>query len=86
MKKEKIDSEIAIHCGNNSDSFETLGKLCTAEAEKLLPTIEVPDDKIICVPCWTNGYGFSEFICYCEFGKGMDGTVRFDLDFSECTL
>lgn len=77
---------MSIHCGHNNDSMEKLESLCKAEAEKLLPTIEVPNDKIVRVPCWTGGYGFAELICICNFSRNSVGVVNFDLDFSESTL
>ena len=84
--KESIESEMDIRCGNNNDSKEKLERLCKAEAEKLLPTIEVPNDKIVRVPCWTDGGGFAELICICNFSKDANGAISFDLDFTESTL
>ena len=53
--------ELVIKCEKNSDGLEKFTELCKAEAEKLLPTIEITNEKIS-VPCWTDNPGFAELI------------------------
>lgn len=84
--KESIERELSIHCGHNNDSMETLRSLCKVEVEKLIPSIDVANGKIIRVPCWTVGNGAPELICFCNFSRNTDGKVSYNLDFSESTL
>mgnify|MGYP007101829836 CR=1 FL=1 len=80
-----MEKELVIKCGKNSDSLEMLEALCKAEAEILLPTIEIKDEKIA-VPCWTDGPGFAELIGVVNFSKDANGNVVYDFDNSESTL
>lgn len=84
--KEIRNEELAITCGKETDSFEKLEELCNAEAKKLLPIINVPDDAVVCVPCWTAGIGFAELIGIEKFSKDANGQIVYKLDFSESTL
>lgn len=74
-----------IKCGKNSDSLKKLEAMCKAEAEKLLPSIEVKDEKVS-VACWTNGPGFAELIGVVYFEKDANGNVIYEFDDSESTL
>lgn len=80
MENKKI-----IKCGKNSDSLETLETLCRKEADKLLSSIEIKDEKVS-VPCWTDGLGFAELICVVVFQKNENGKTVYELDFTESTL
>lgn len=80
-----MEEELVIKCGKNSDSLEKLEALCKAEAEKLLPSIEVKDEKIS-VACWTNDPGFAELIGVVYFKKDANGNVVYEFDDSESTL
>lgn len=80
-----MEKELVIRCGKSSDGLEKLVELCKAEAEKLLPTIEITNEKIS-VPCWTDGPGFAELIGVVYFKKNADGNVIFEFDDSESTL
>lgn len=77
--------ELVIKCEKNSDSLEKLEELCKAEAEKLLPTIEI-DNEGISVPCWTDGPGFTELIGVVYFRKDANGNIYYEFDDSESTL
>lgn len=79
-------NEFSIHCGKNSDSFEKLEKLCNAEAIKLIEKLHIPEGSVICVPCWTEGPGFSELIGIEKFCKDENGNIKYGLDISETTL
>lgn len=80
-----MEEELVIKCGKNSDSLEKLEALCKAEAEKLLPSIEVKDEKVSVV-CWTDGPGFAELIGVVYFKKDANGNVVYEFDDSESTL
>ena len=80
-----MEKELTINCGKNSDSSEKLERLCKAEAEKLLPSIEVKSD-VVTVPCWTDGPGFAELIGVINFKKDENGTVIYEFDDSMSTL
>lgn len=84
--KEIRDTEFSISCGKETDSFETLEKLCNEEAEKFVPIIKVPCDSVVCVPCWTKDYGFAELIGIERFYKDDNGKIVYKMDFSESTL
>lgn len=86
MRKTIRRDDIAIECGKESDSFEVLENLCNAEAEKLLPTLDIPDGTIVEVPCWTAGFGFAELIGVEKFSKDGNGKKVYHLDTSESTL
>lgn len=86
MKRTIRRSDLAIECGKESDSIEKLEELCDAEAKRLLPNIDVPDEVIVEVPCWTAGLGFAELIGVEKFSKGENGKIVYELDTSESTL
>lgn len=86
LKKEIImEKELIIKCGQNSDSLEKLETLCLAEAEKLLPAIEIMSEKVS-VPCWTNEPGFAELIGVVNYSKDSNGNIVYEFDTSESTL
>lgn len=80
-----MENKLVIKCGKNSDGLEKLVELCKAEAEKLLPTIEITNEKIS-VPCWTDDPGFAELIGVVCLKKNADGNVIYEFDDSESTL
>ena len=82
MKKENIQNGIAIQSGKTTDSMEKLTKLCEQEAEKMLSTIEIPENEIVSV----QEPGFPELICVGKFKRDESGKVIYELDFSESTL
>ncbi|WP_195531862.1 hypothetical protein [Bacteroides finegoldii] len=86
MKTSNHQSKLSIHCGSNTDSVETLEKICKEEAEKLAKTIELAEGDAISVPFWTPGPGFPELIGVGVFSKDETGKVVYELDFSESTL
>lgn len=77
--------KLVIKCGKNSDSLEKLKELCKAEAEKLLPTIEVENGSIS-VSCWTDGAGIAELIGVVYFRKDANGKIYYEFEDSESTL
>lgn len=86
MKKENQQSKLSIHCGSNTDSMEKLANLCEQEAEKMLSTIEIPENEVVSVPFWVQEPGFPELICVGKFKRDESGKVVYELDFSESTL
>lgn len=80
-----MEKELIIKCGQNSDSLEKLETLCLAEAEKLLPAIEIMSEKVS-VPCWTNEPGFAELIGVVNYSKDSNGNIVYEFDTSESTL
>jgi hypothetical protein len=80
-----MEEELVIKCGKNTDSLEKLETMCKAEAEKLLPSIEVKDEEVS-VACMTNGPGFAELIGVVYFTKDANGNVVYEFDDSESTL
>ena len=86
MKKENHQNEIVVRCGKTMDSMEKLTKLCEQEAEKMLSTIEIPENEIVYVPFWAPEPGFPELICVGKFKRNESGKVVYELDFSESTL
>lgn len=86
MKRTIRREDIAIECGKESDSLERLEKLCNAEAERLLPTLDVPDETTVEVPCWTAGLGFAELIGVEKFSKDANGKITYELDSSVNTV
>lgn len=79
-----MNNELTIHCGSVDDSFGTLKKKCEAEAAKLCTTIQLSKDSITEIPFWTSD--FPELICVGKFSLADDGSVKYELDYSECTL
>lgn len=86
MKRTIRRDDITIECGKASDSFEKLEKLCDAEAGKIMLTLDVPNDAIIEIPCWTAGFGFAELIGVEKFSRDENGKIVHELDMSESTL
>lgn len=86
MKKENIQNEFVVRCGKTTDSMEILEKTCKEEAEKMLSTIEIPENEIVSVPFWAPEPGFPELICVGKFKRDESGKVVYELDFSESTL
>lgn len=86
MKKENIQNGIAIQSGKTTDSMEKLTKLCEQEAEKMLSTIEIPENEVVSVPFWVQEPGFPELICVGKFKRDESGKIVYELDFSESTL
>lgn len=84
MKNENYNEEISIKCGKVTDGFETLQEICKEEAEKLVATINVPDNAVVSVPFWTSD--FPELIGVGKFTRSANGKVVYELDFSESTL
>jgi len=84
MKKDDYLQEISVQCGSVRDGAEKLTALCRKEAEKLLTTIDIPEQMAVSVPFWTSD--FPELICVGEFRRNSDGKVVYELDFSESTL
>lgn len=74
----------SIHCGSADDNLETLKKVCEVEATKLCLTLNVKSGEILEIPFWTSD--FPELICVGKFSMSDNGSVNFDLDFSESTL
>lgn len=70
MKKENIQNGIAIQSGKTTDSMEKLTKLCEQEAEKMLSTIEIPENEIVSVPFWVKSPD-SPNLSVWENSKGM---------------
>lgn len=79
-----MDKELSVNCGKVTDSFEKLQELCEEEAAKLATKldIEAGTDKVVAF--WTKG--FPELIGEGRFYRKDDGSVAYDLDFSESTL
>lgn len=86
MKTSNHQSKLSIHCGKNTDSMEKLEKTCKEEAEKLAKTLELAEGDAVSVPFWTPGPGFPELICVGVFRRDENGSIVYELDFSESTL
>ena len=84
MTKENYSSKISVHCGKTTDGIKKLKALCEEEAAKLATTIDIPSQSTVSVPFWTSDH--SELICVGKFKKNEEGTVVYELDFSESTL
>lgn len=84
MKQENKHSNISIECGKTTNTLEELKVLCQAEAENLLKSIDFVNKDSISVQFWTSD--FPELICVGKFSKTENGSVKYDLDFSESTL
>ena len=86
MKRSNHQSKLSIHCGKNTDSMEKLGKTCKEEAEKLAKTLELAEGDAMSVPFWIPGPGFPELIGVGVFSRDENGSIVYELDFSESTL
>lgn len=84
MNKENNSSNISIECGKTTNSFEELQKLCQVEAEKLSKNIGTFNQAVVKVPFWTSD--FPELICVGNFSRNENGSIVYELDFSESTL
>jgi len=84
MKKENPHTEISIECGKTTDSFEKLEMLCKEEAKKLSETIEISNSEGISVTFWTSD--IPELICVGNFSRNENGSIVYELDFSQSTL
>ena len=71
-----------IKIGKTSDSVSQLESLCIEKAEEMAKTICFSGDMF--VSFWTED--FPELIGLCRFSKESDGTIVYDLDFSQSTL
>lgn len=80
----KSNSELSIDCGSADDSFDTLKKACESEALKLCTSLIVKPGEVIEVPFWTSD--FPELICVGKFTLSNEGSVKYELDFSQSTL
>lgn len=86
METSNQYSELAVHCGSNTDSMERLADICKEEADKLAETLKLAEGEEVSVPFWTSGPGFPELICTGIFKRNDNGKIVYDLDFSESTL
>lgn len=86
MKTSNQYSELAVHCGSNTDSMERLADICKEEADKLAETLKISEGEVVSVPFWTSGPGFPELICTGIFKRDDNGKIVYDLDFSESVL
>lgn len=84
MKKESNHTNISIECGKTTNSFEELQILCQEEAEKLSKSIEISNQEVISVPFWTSD--FPELICIGNFNRNENGSIVYELNFSQSTL
>lgn len=84
MKKQSGRADISIMCGKTTNSFEELKILCEEEAEKLSKLMEISNQEIISVPFWTTD--FPELVCVGIFKRHDNGSIVYELDFSESTL
>lgn len=84
MEEKKRNEAPAIHCGSANDDYEHLKALCHAEAEKLAAELAAETADAWEVPFWTEG--LPELICVGTFWRTSDGTIAFELDFSQGTL
>lgn len=80
----RTNSELEIYCGNVDDNFDTLKKVCEAEASKLSVSLSVKSGEILEIPFWTDD--IPELICVGKFFLSDNGCVKYDLDFSQSTL
>lgn len=84
MRINNSNQKLSIKCGKTTDGFEELKMLCEKEADKMLETIDVSYQSIVCVAFWTAD--IPELICIGNFSKEKDGGIRYNLDFSQTTL
>lgn len=86
MKTSNQYSELAVHCGSNTDSMERLADICKEEADKLAETLKLAEGEEVSVPFWAPEPGFPELICIGKFKRDNKGKIVYKLDFSESTL
>lgn len=84
MKREKRVHEISVKCGKTTDSLEMLQSICEKKAKDLQKTLNIPADESLAVVFWTEDT--PELIGVGYFSKTQDGTVKYELDYSESTL
>lgn len=84
MKKENYNCDKSVRCGKTTDDVKTLTKLCNDEAAKLALSIEIPDQIGVEVSFWTKDR--PELICIGKYSKDVNGSIIYELDFSESTL
>lgn len=83
MEQKNYNVEMSVKCGETTDGFEKLKRLCEKEAEKLLKTMDVSSQDVH-VSFWTSD--IPELIAVGIFSKDEKGLVRYELDYSESTL
>lgn len=83
-KRGQFYNTLSVECGNTTDDFEYLRKVCKKEAEKLLASMDFSSESTISVAFWTCDY--PELICVGNFCKEEGGSINYDLDFSQATL
>lgn len=67
------------------NDFEKLKALCEEEVKKLSVTIEIlTNQSMISVPFWSSD--FPELIGIAQFKRSENGTIVYELVFSESTL
>lgn len=71
-----------IRIGKTSDCISQLESLCIVKAEEMSKTIDFSGELVVFF--WTED--FPELIGMCKFSKESDGTIVFDIDFSQSTL
>lgn len=86
MRKNDYQKEIQIECGKVSDDFDTLKDICKNEADKLVSTIQLSDENDKAKASFWTSDCFPELIGVAVFTKGSDGSITYELDFSESTL
>lgn len=85
MRRKDHQKEIQIERGKVSDNFDTLETICKKEADKIASTINLSDENSMAkASFWTSD--FPELIGVAVFKKVADGSITYDLDFSESTL
>lgn len=50
METSNQYSELAVHCGSNTDSMERLADICKEEADKLAETLKLAEGEEVSVP------------------------------------
>ena len=74
--------ENSIKIGKTSDSLSKLERLCMKKAKEMSKSIDFSGEMV--VSFWTKD--FPELIGLCKFTKEPDGTIVYDIDFSQSTL
>lgn len=47
METSNQYSELAVHCGSNTDSMERLADICKEEADKLAETLKLAEGEVV---------------------------------------